>query len=76
MDQKMNEGFNYLKNDINDTKKMMINGFDNIKDDIKDVRHEIKENNFYIYNKIDDLNNKYIQQTNKFNDELKNQDKK
>ncbi len=55
---------------------MMINGFNNIKDDIRDVRHEIKENNFYIYNKIDDLNNRYIQQTNKFNDELRNQDKK
>jgi methyl-accepting chemotaxis protein len=55
---------------------MMINGFNNIKDDIRDVRHEIKENNFYIYNKIDELNNRYIQQTNKFNDELRNQDKK
>ena len=40
------------------------------------MRHEIKENNFYIYKKIDDLNDKYIQQVSKFNDELRNQDKK
>ena len=72
----MIEGFNCIQNNVKDMNKNINIKIKDVNDNTIEVRYKINKNTFNAIKNITGLNNLYLQQFSKTNDELRKQDNK